>query len=96
VRQHGFRNVISILGSHASPWQLDQLSRAKKLLLFLDNDDAGVDGTLHLLSKLPDNRILVPCYSDKDKDPGGMTQERLVSLIRTVKPPFAKRLKPFD
>lgn len=96
ARQHGFRNVICILGSHASVWQLKMLAKAKKLLLFLDNDEAGVDGTLLIMEALPDSNIVVPCYSDKDKDVGAMSYGRFLSLIRTAKPPYARVLKKFD
>jgi 5S rRNA maturation endonuclease (ribonuclease M5) len=96
ARQHGFRNTVCLLGSHASPWQLAKLNKAMKLLLFLDNDEAGADGSLAIIEDLPDKSILVPCYEDKDKDVGAMSYDRFLFLIRSAKPPYSRTLKAFD
>lgn len=52
VHQAGFPAVLALLGTHASPAQLDHLRALRRLVLLLDGDPAGAHATTSLLAAL--------------------------------------------
>ena len=66
VYQHGY-NACALMGSDISEWQVNKLSRFKRVYLALDNDDSGRRGTekcYELLKNFVD--ILLVPYDTKD------------------------------
>lgn len=53
MMQHGYRNTVALMGTSMS-WKQQQLvlRMSSKILLFLDNDSAGQEGTLTIGDKL--------------------------------------------
>jgi DNA primase len=52
VHQAGFPAVLALLGTHASPLQLELLRGLQRVILLLDGDPAGAHATTRLLAAL--------------------------------------------
>lgn len=99
LRQWGFNNVVSILGSSFSEWHMDVFMEkgCKELRLFLDNDKAGAKGVLGIYEALKDElKIKVPQYQDDDGDPDEMGIARFTELANTMVAPHSVSLPYFN
>lgn len=62
-------NVVALMGSHASLYQLGLLSEAKKLVLIMDGDEAGRKGDEQIASALKDKTELHSIQLPDGKEP---------------------------
>lgn len=78
--QAGFPNAVALCGCAATAEQLSLISRAKRVLLFLDGDDAGRAGTERLLgANACSNLSVVTCPSGQD--PADLSEPTLRDLL---------------
>lgn len=83
MTEHGLLSV-AVLGSRLSAEQVTYLGRFSKVLLGLDNDDAGIKETERLRHYLPQKGVrAVPLVYDdvRGKDPGEFTDRTLDRII---------------
>ena len=73
----GYKNVVSCMGSRITPGQQSLLySYAFKVILFLDGDAAGVEGTSKALEDMKGKIKLIPIFFPyENKDPGDLNIE---------------------
>lgn len=79
--QNGYENTVALMGASMSDAQAAILERiGNPVVLFLDNDRAGHDGTLRISYKLSGLRVLAVPYPDEtikqpdDLDPAGLRE----------------------
>lgn len=77
----GFANVVSTMGSSASDYQLDLLSRAKELVILFDGDKAGCDGAYAIRDKLAGKLPIRIAHLPQGTEPDDLTGEQLSWLI---------------
>lgn len=83
--QNGFDNTVALMGSSASRNQLDLIMRmaGNKIILFLDNDTAGAEGTARLYKVLslsaPD--LAIALYPDWASQPDDMKLNALAKAV---------------
>ncbi len=80
-------SVLSLMGANITPKQENTLVRlGSDIVLFLDRDDAGLEGT-HKISNRLSRRCIVSSVrwgSRKEKDPAELSAEAFVSLIESA------------
>lgn len=87
----GCRNVGALMGSHISAEQIERLAwirsriSFRRIVLFLDRDEAGQKGAYHALDRLRQHNFEVSVYDweripDSIKDPADMTAQQLQQL----------------
>jgi DNA primase len=84
VWQCGYKNVVSLLGSYMTRPQRTLLRRLGcDVVLFLDNDKAGWDGTLEAAMALRggSHDVKVCEYPEGAKQPDGMDEEQVQACI---------------
>lgn len=90
--QHGYRNTVALMGSSLSQKQLQLLLRVDaEILLFLDNNEAGREGTVKIGSKLqqavPAVRVIeYPQGADKECQPDDLDHSYLRRSIESATP----------
>ena len=92
LHQAGFHNVVALLGSYLSwehKWILERIGCP--VYLFLDNNDAGLKGTIgaatSLLPSIPSVRVInYPARLEEDEDaqPDSLTTEELIQQVYTA------------
>jgi len=80
VWQAGFRAVVALLGSAATPSQQALLSMAPNLIIMLDGDAAGRDGTRSIASALNCTPVTVVDVPD-GYDPAGLSDDCIHRLL---------------
>lgn len=86
VWQQGYHNVVALIGAHLTKLQAELLARTgSRIILFLDNNDAGVKGT-HAAGKLllSTNILYVAKYPDKRQQPDNLQELELASAINNA------------
>lgn len=87
--QNGYKNVSAILGSSISNGQIKEIKKISgRVMLLLDNDDAGKEALLRAGDVLSEQvELFVPDYNlYKSKDPGEMKSEELDNIINNPIP----------
>lgn len=97
LKQFGCSNVIALLNSKVTDYQLDYLiSQGRRLRLFLDNDKAGANGAVYIINKCKGKvPTAVPCYAEEDTDPGDFTKERFKELDASAVSPWKREINKF-
>jgi DNA primase len=88
VWQAGIRNVVALLGSYLSweqEWILNRIG--SNICLFLDNNFAGIKGTMYAGNKLMNRGARVVGYpdrlkNDEDAQPDSCTAEEVLEQVR--------------
>jgi len=84
LHQHGYTNVVALMGSHASSEQMDlilgRLSEDGRLYIFTDEDDAGRECAKSLLCNMASRRWVkwIRC-GDEYKQPTDFTADELAA-----------------
>jgi DNA primase len=82
VHQAGFPNVVATLGAAVSKTQGDMIKRFfDKIILFCDNDEAGVAMRYAMIEMCRGKEISVANISDGLKDPAEMNKEQIINAI---------------
>lgn len=84
VWQAGYKNVVALLGSHVSRAQRSLLHMLGcDLLLFLDNDPAGREGTLEIAKRMIGIQMVRVCEYpvDERQQPDGLDEEQIRDCI---------------
>ena len=82
VHQAGFPNVVATLGAAVSKTQGDMIKRFfDKIILFCDNDEAGVAMRCAMIEMCRGKEISVANISDGLKDPAEMSKEQIINAI---------------
>jgi len=84
VWQHGFHNVVALVGAHLTKLQAELFARtASEVILFLDNNTAGWKGTLAAGNLLIDkNLVKVARYPDLRQQPDALHEADLHTAIK--------------
>lgn len=96
VAQCGFKQTVALLGVHLTREQKFLLtSVANKVILFLDNDKAGQEGTrriVNLLSKELD--VSIASYPDRHKptSPDDLSKKQVITAIKTAETPLERMI----
>lgn len=87
VWQHGYHNVVAIIGAHLTKLQAELLARtASEITLFLDNNPAGIKGTHKAGELLMDKNIIkVASYPDLRQQPDDLGESALHAAINNAK-----------
>jgi hypothetical protein len=89
VTQAGYDGVVACIGSHISPRQADFLKRTPGVVVFLDRDVAGADGTWRVWKLLRDS---VPLHAVRypdtliGKDPGDLDGSLIYKMLCRIVP----------
>jgi hypothetical protein len=84
VYQTGFRHVCAVMGSKITPEQFKVLSQMqlKRVILFLDNNQAGWDGTFDTAEMLlPLFDVYVVEYPDERGQPDDLTSAEVITAV---------------
>lgn len=82
VHQAGFPNAVATLGAAVSKTQGDIIKRFfDKIILFCDNDEAGVAMRYAMIEMCRGKEISVANISDGLKDPAEMNKEQIINAI---------------
>lgn len=86
VWQHGFHNVVALIGSHLTKLQADLLARtASEITLFLDNNEAGIQGTWAAGKLLLDKNVVkVATYPDLRQQPDNLQELEVARAINNA------------
>jgi len=81
--QHGYKNTIALMGSSMTEQQYNLLVRLNvDIVLFLDNDEAGIRCTRYMASHLKKHsRIFTVVYPDDKNQPDDFSKEELDNTI---------------
>ena len=86
IWQSGYHNVVALIGSYCSPLQVELLARTRSpVLLFLDNNEAGIKGTAKALKKLlykGANELYCVRYPDLREQPDGLHPPEIRTAIQ--------------
>jgi len=87
VWQHGYHNVVALVGAHLTKLQAELLARtASEVTLFLDNNAAGKKGTHSAGRLLVDKNIVkVATYPDLREQPDALQEAEINSAISNAK-----------
>lgn len=81
---------LATFGAHVSKTQLNILSNfATKVIVAMDNDDAGIDSSLRLFGSMPrfkDGVLWLNYKHTKAKDIGDMTNDEIEEALSTAQP----------
>lgn len=87
--QNGFDNTVALMGSSASKNQLDILTRmgGNRIVLFLDNDTAGIEGTKKLYQSLSFSvtNVFIAAYPEWAAEPDDMRVRALNSAVKNAR-----------
>jgi DNA primase len=89
LHQHGFRNVVGILGSFVSEFQAREISslRPKRIFTMFDKDASGVSATISTYNRLGRKIPIRVCRFPKGKDdPAEMEREEVSRAIENAMP----------
>jgi DNA primase len=78
--QAGFEDVVALVGSYLTDHHAELISRVvRQVLLFLDNNEAGWNGTKLAATKLTQRgvEVLVPRYPDEREQPDDLQYEEI-------------------
>lgn len=84
LHQHGFRNVVGVLGSFVSEFQAKEISnlRPKRIYTMFDKDASGVGATISAYNRCGRSIPLRVCRFPKGKDdPAELSREEAVRVI---------------
>ena len=86
VWQHGYHNVVALIGAHLTSLQADLLARtASEIVLFLDNNSAGWKGTTAAGKLLINKNIVkVARYPDLRQQPDALGEQDLNYAIKSA------------
>ena len=86
VWQAGFHNVVALIGAYCSPLHAELLARTRSpVLLFLDNNEAGIRGTAKALKRLlykGANELYCVRYPDLREQPDGLHPTEIETAIQ--------------
>jgi len=95
VRQCGYENVVCMMGTYLSPFQLVLLERlANDVVLFLDNDPPGKRAVRKLLSRDYGFSVRVADYQGLDVSPDDLSEETTVHAV--TKPLTPRQWRAID
>jgi DNA primase len=83
--QNGYHNTVALMGSSMSEWQRNLLHRVSaNIILFLDNDEAGRDGTNKIARELRlfQPGVLIAQYPADARQPDDIAPEDLAASIQ--------------
>ena len=84
--EYGYDNVVSCLGSVLKPKQLELLLLTlKRIVLLLDNDDAGIVGTEVALKEYKYIADIIPISYNLDADPADLPKDVIDELLGKYK-----------
>jgi DNA primase len=86
VWQHGFKNVVGLMGSTISDAQLKLLLRFKYVVLMLDGDEAGREGTDIIAAKIAKQQWVNAVMLPDGKQPDSLSGEELSELLDPYMP----------
>lgn len=93
-QQHGIQNVVGILGSKPSKYQIAELRNYETVTFALDNDEAGRAGTEKLRHSLRKSaKLRQISWPDGVNDAMDMQGEDLWEIISTAKTPLQMQLQ---
>ncbi len=78
----GLRNVVALMGSHASSYQLDMLCRASKVVLIMDGDRAGRAGGQEIGCALKDKAEIRVVLLPEGKEPENLKKAEIDEILR--------------
>jgi len=82
VHQSGFPNTVATLGAAVSKFQGDMIKKFfDKIILFCDNDDAGMAMRYAMIEMCRGKEISVASIPDGLKDPAEMNKEQIINAI---------------
>jgi len=82
VHQAGYPNVVATLGAAVSKNQGQMIRKFfDKIILFCDNDDAGIAMGCAMIEMCRGKQISVASVSEGVKDPAEMTKEQIINAI---------------
>ena len=85
VWQAGFKNVVALIGCSMSKEQMNLLVQLRKrLILMLDGDCAGRNGTRKIISALKFKIPLIIIYLPLGTQPDSLPEEKLKSLLGKI------------
>ena len=79
--QSGIQNVVALMGSSLSDAHLKLLARFKKVILFLDGDEAGREATPKIVSQLVPSHFVRVIQLDGDRQPDQLSSEEIRTLL---------------
>ena len=80
--EYGYDNVVCCMGSLLTPYQIRLLMRMlKKVVLFLDPDSAGIQGTIITNNKYSSMVPFIPIISEFDRDPADLTKDEADKML---------------
>ena len=86
VWQAGYHNVVALIGAYCSDLQVELLARTRSpVLLFLDNNEAGIKGTAKALKRLlykGANELYCVRYPDLREQPDGLSPSEITTAIQ--------------
>lgn len=86
VWQAGFHNVVALIGAYCTEYHVELLARtAAPVFLFLDNNKAGIKGTLNAIKKISNvgaNEIYCVRYPDLREQPDDLTVPEIDQAIK--------------
>lgn len=86
LHEYGYDNVVCCMGSLVTPHQVQLLIQTlKKVVLFLDPDSAGVQGTIITNNKYSSMVPLIPVISEFDRDPADLTKVEADKILNKYK-----------
>jgi DNA primase len=82
LHEYGYDNVACCMGSLVTPHQIRLLIQTlKKVVLFLDPDSPGIQGTIITNNKYSSMIPIIPIISEFDRDPADLTKEEADKLL---------------
>lgn len=98
VAQAGYPNVVALLGKSLSLEQQTLLTRvSNRLVLFLDNDDAGKDATRVVSRQLRGTDVRVGNYgTSAPVSPDDLSPEQVKAAIETAASPMTMRFQKWQ
>lgn len=86
LHEYGYDNAVCCMGSLVAPYQIKLLIQTlKKVVLFLDPDSPGIQGTIITNNKYSSMVSIIPIISEFDKDPADLTKEEVDKLLTKYK-----------
>lgn len=86
IWQAGYHNVVALIGSYCSPLQVELLARTRSpVLLFLDNNEAGIKGTSKAIRRLLQkgaNEVYCARYPDQREQPDGLSPPEITTAFQ--------------
>ena len=84
--EYGYDNIVCCMGSLLTPHQVKLLIQTlKKVVLFLDPDSAGIQGTIITNNKYSSMVPLTPVISEFDRDPADLTKVEADKMLNKYK-----------